>query len=129
MYPNDQAVLENGVWRLWSLTIDEPYMTTAGWDGGWSAVKDPEPGQAAGRSPLVERLPPDILMTALGRRAEHFRGGTGETLAWPQILPMWFHYKNPVSGRVPPLYWPDCVPCVQYPETSMKNHGYLLPPS
>jgi hypothetical protein len=21
------------------------------------------------------------------------------------------------------------VPCVQFPETSMKNHGYLLPPS
>ena len=50
-------------------------------------------------------------------------------IAWPGILPMWFHYKNPVSGRVPEHYWPDCVPCLQYPETSMKNHGYLLPPS
>jgi len=42
---------------------------------------------------------------------------------------MWFHYKNPVSGRVPEYYWPDCESCTQYPETSMKNHGYLLPPS
>ena len=50
-------------------------------------------------------------------------------IVWPGILPMWFHYKNPVSGRVPENYWPDCVPCVDYPETSMKNHGYLLPPS
>jgi len=129
MYPNDQAVLENGVWRLWSLTIDEPYMTTAGWDGGWSAVKDPEPGQAAGRSPLVERLPPDILMTALGRRAEHFRGGTGETLAWPQILPMWFHYKNPVSGRVPEQYWPDSVPALLLPESRLIANGYQMPPN
>ena len=51
------------------------------------------------------------------------------TITWPGILPMWFHYKNPVSGRVPEHYWPDCVTCMQYPETSMKNHGYLLPPS
>ena len=28
---------------------------------------------------------------------------------------MWFHYKNPVSGRVPENYWPDCVPCTQCP--------------
>jgi hypothetical protein len=41
---------------------------------------------------------------------------------------MWFHYKNPVSGRVPEFYWPDCESCTQHPETSMKNHGYLLPP-
>ena len=53
----------------------------------------------------------------------------GDPIVWPGILPMWFHYKNPVSGRVPEHYWPDCVPCAQYPETSMKNHGYLLPPN
>lgn len=129
MYPNDQAVLENGIWRLWSLTIDEPYMTTAGWRGGWSAVKDPEPGQAAGRSPLVERLPPDILMTDLGRRAEHFRGGTGETLAWPQILPMWFHYRNLVSGRVPEHYWPDSVPSLLLPQSRLIANGYQMPPA
>jgi hypothetical protein len=42
---------------------------------------------------------------------------------------MWFHYRNPVSGRVPEHYWPDCVTCVYAPNTSMKNHGYLLPPN
>ena len=53
----------------------------------------------------------------------------GTTVAWPSILPMWFHYRNPVSGRVPERYWPDCVPCIDYPETSMTSHGYLLPPN
>ncbi len=129
MYPNDQAVLEDGIWRLWTLTIDEHYMTTTNWREGWAGVKPTPPGQAAGQSPLVERLPPDILMTDLGRRAEHFRGGTGVTLAWPDILPMWFHYKNPVSGRVPEYYWPDAVPGLMLPESRLIAHGYQMPPN
>ncbi len=129
MYPNDQAVLENGVWRLWSLTIDEHYMTSVNWQDGWAGLEPTSSEQAAGQSPLVERLPPDILMTQMGRRAEHFRGGTGETIAWPGILPMWFHYKNPVSGRVPDLYWPDSVPGLLLPEARLINHGYQMPPN
>ena len=128
MYPNDQAVLENGIWRLWSLTIDEPYITMAGWKGGWSAVK-PSQTAGSGHSPLVERLPPDILMTKLGKRAEHFRGGTGEPWAWPQILPMWFNYKNLVSGRVPEFYWPDSVPSLLLPQSRLIANGYQQPPS
>lgn len=129
MYPNDQAVLEDGIWRLWSLTIDEPYMTTAGWRGGWAAVEPVPPGAAAGQSPLVERLPPDILMTTMGRRAEHFRGGAGTTLQWPDIMPMWFHYRNPVSGRVPDRYWPDSVPSLMLPESRLIANGYQMPPT
>ncbi|OYX64288.1 MAG: hypothetical protein B7Y88_11410 [Sphingomonadales bacterium 32-64-17] len=129
MYPNDQAVLENGIWRLWSLTIDEHYMTSANWNEGWAGVEPVSSEQAAGQSPLVERLPPDILMTDLGRRAEHFRGGTGQTIAWPGILPMWFHYKNPVSGRVPERYWPDSVPGLDLPEARLVSHGYQMPPN
>ena len=128
MYPNDQAVLEDGIWRLWSLTIDEHYMTSD-WEGGWAAVPPTPPGQSAGQSPLVERLAPDILMTDLGRRAEHFRGGTGVTYAWPDILPMWFHYKNPVSGRVPENYWPDSVPGLDLPQSRLIANGYQMPPN
>jgi len=130
MYPNDQTVIEDGIWRLWSLEIDEPYFTMAGWKGGWSGVKPKPPGSPRPpASPLVQRLAPDILMTEMGRRAEGFRGGTGETIEWPGILPMWFHYRNPVSGREPPYYWPDCVPCELRPESQMTRHGYLMPPT
>jgi len=128
MYPNDQAVLEKGAWKLWSLTIDEPYMTTNDWRGGWSAV-EPVTGGPSQVSPLVKRLPPDILMTALGRRMEHFRGGTGTTINWPGILPMWFNYKNPVSGRVPPNYWPDSVPSLLLPQSRLIANGYQMPPT
>ena len=130
MYPNDQTVLENGIWRLWSLEIDEPYFSSAGWKGGWSGVKPAPPGAPRPPpSPLVNTYPPDILMTALGKRAEAFRGGTGETIEWPGILPMWFNYRNPVSGRVPEKYWPDCVPCELLPDAQMTRHGYLMPPT
>jgi hypothetical protein len=129
---NDQVVLENGVWKLWSVNIDEFFFQTPSYEGGWSAARTPEP--AAARPPAApnaqaDPYPPDIPLTKLGERERGFRGGTGETIAWPGILPMYFHYRNPVSGRVPEFYWPDCESCVLYPETSMKNHGYLLPPS
>ncbi len=126
MYPNDQAVLEDGQWRLWSLTIDEPYFVSLDWAGGWASVP-PTDGHTPGPSRLMELYPPDLAMTALGRRAEHFRGGTGQTRSWPEILPMWFHYRNPVSGRVPEHFWPDGVPSEAAPHTSMAAHGYQLP--
>ncbi|WP_375201511.1 nuclear transport factor 2 family protein [Hyphococcus sp.] len=129
MYPNDQIVLENGVWRFWSLTIDEHYFYSPDWEGGWSAATEPEPGAEPYRSKLLDIYPPDVLLTDLGRRQAGFKGGTGEVIEWPGILPMWFHYRNPVSGRKPENYWPDCVPCEMLPEASMTNHGYQMPPT
>jgi hypothetical protein len=126
---SDQVVLEDGVWKLWSVNIDEFYYSYQ-YDGGWSSVKDPAP--SAARQPATQtnsNYPPDIPLNKLRERERGFRGGTGDIIAWPNIVPMWFHYKNPVSGRTPEHYWPDCETCVQYPETSMKNHGYMLPPS
>jgi hypothetical protein len=122
---HDQVVLENGIWKFWSVVIDEHYFSSPTYEGGWSGAT------LTKRPPAVPNTayPPDIPLTTLGERERGFRGGVGEEISWPGILPMWFHYKNPVSGRVPERYWPDCVPCLQFPETSMKNHGYLLPPS
>ena len=127
---NDQAVLEDGIWRLWSVAIDEHYFSSAGYVGGWSGVEPTDPAvlQRQGGATSAD-YPPDIPLRDLGEREVGFRGGPGTVLAWPSILPMWFHYRNPVSGRVPDRYWPDCVPCVKYPETSMTSHGYLLPPN
>jgi hypothetical protein len=129
MYPNDQVVLENGIWRLWTVTIDEPYMMMPSWQGGWSAAKPPPPGGGMRASPLLQRYPPDLLLTDLGRREEGFAGGTGTKIDWPGILPMWFHYRNPVSGREPELYWPDCVPCEVRPEVRLTSNGYQMPPT
>ena len=136
MYPNNQAVLEKGVWKLWSLTIDEPYFSSQ-FPYGWSRTPPPRPAPAASARPAgtpappsgAELYPPDIKLSLLGKRMEKFAGGTGETVRWPGILNMWFHYKNPVSGRVPPYYWPNCGTCEYAPQTSMEKFGYMLPPS
>ncbi len=142
MYPDNQFVLEEGRWRLWNLSLDEPYFSLpGGWKGGWSSVA-PRPRAPAPRpssapsgpvryfgAALVKEFAPDVPISALGVREEHYRGGTGEVWEWPQILPMWWSYRNPVSGRSPENFLPDCVPCDYAPELSMTRHGYLLPPT
>ena len=142
MYPDNQFVLEDGVWRFWNLSLDEPYFSMpAGWKDGWSGappVRNAPPPRppAIPTGPthyfgaqLVAKFPPDVPITALGVREEHFRGGTGKGWEWPQILPMWWSYTNPVSGRIPENFLPDCVPCDYAPSQSMTRHGYLLPPT
>jgi hypothetical protein len=129
MYPNDQAVLENGIWRLWSLTIDEHYFASPNWKGGWASARPREGNAPPPPSPLLTKYPPDVKIADLGVREEGFRGGTGKTIEWPGILRMWFHYRNPVSGRVPDRFWPDCVPCEKVPEARMTAHGYQKPPT
>lgn len=129
MYPNEQAVLENGVWRLWSVTIDEHYFASPDWKGGWASAVDRPDGAAPPPSKLLTIYPPDVKISDLGRREEGFRGGTGKTITWPGILPMWFNYRNLVSGRTPERYWPDCVPCEALPDARMTSHGYQAPPT
>ena len=125
----DQVNLEDGVWRLWNLTLDEPYVEPYGWRLGWAGKKDAPPGKLPPPNPLIEKFPPDIPISILGKREEHFRGGSGAPIAWPGILPMWFGYLNPVSGRRPEHFQPDCAPCDHVPDLRLTAHGYLLPPA
>jgi hypothetical protein len=143
MYPDDHVILEDGIWRLWNLSLDEPYFSMPDWKRGWAGVNQPSAAAGRPRPPppaanadrpqrffgaaLVRQYRPDVPITELGVLQEHFRGGTGEPWEWPKILPMWWGYKNPVSGRVPELFLEDCVPCGYAPEMSMVKHGYLLP--
>jgi hypothetical protein len=130
MYHNGY-VLENGNWRIWDLSLDEPYYTSAAWQEGlWVGVKDlppPDPN-APRRSFSGGNFPPDIPLTALGKRQEGFLGGTGTTVQWPSIQPMWFQYTNPVSGRVPPRHQTDCVPCLVRPDLRFDRNGFQQPP-
>jgi hypothetical protein len=137
MYPNNQAVLEKGAWKLWSLTIDEPYFS-ASFPYGWAKAIPPRqpapvrPGApaAATAQPVIPGAviyPPNVSQALLGKRMEGFAGGNGAPIRWPGILNMWFHYKNPVSGRVPQFYWPNCGVCEYAPYLSMDKYGYMLP--
>lgn len=132
MYPNDQAVLEDGVWKLWSVAIDEFYYRSDTYAGGWTNVAA-EPAEKA-PDMLLKAFPPDIALTELGEREQGFIPGSkmfnphvfnGPAYpGYPSATPMWFGYRNPVSGRTPQYYWPDCVTCVAHPETSLSANGY-----
>jgi hypothetical protein len=132
MYPNDQAVLEDGVWKLWSVAIDEFYLRSANYRNGWVGV----PAEPAEKVPdmLIAADPPEIPLTALGQRQQGYIPGSRQFNpyvhngpaypGYPSATPMWFSYINPVSGRVPEYYWPDCVTCAAFPETSLQANGY-----
>jgi len=132
MYPNDQAILEHGKWKLWNVAIDEFYYRSATYKDGWVHV----PAEPAEKVPdmLLEAYPPNILLTELGQRQQAFIPGSkafnpyvhnGPAYpGYPSATPMWFSYVNPVSGRVPEYYWPDCVTCAVHPETSLEANGY-----
>jgi len=126
---HDVAVLEGGAWKFWNVAIDDIYFRTESYELGWARAQSQESAPAAqstngGASTLRERYPPDIPLSALGVREVGMRGGVSEPIEWPAIKPMWFHYRNPVSGRVPENYWPDCVPCVYMPSISLESNGY-----
>jgi hypothetical protein len=135
MYPNNQAVLEKGVWKLFAVTIDETYFSgtfPTGWARRAAGRGGPAPAPLASAAkgkavPGNVAYPPDFPLKSIGPRMDGFSGGTGQPVTFPGILNMWFHYKNPVSGRVPEHYWPNCGTCEIAPETSMDKHGYMLP--
>jgi len=56
------------------------------------------------------------------------RADSGKSPSWPSIMPMWFGYTNPVSGRVPERYQKDCVPCTIRPDLRFDANGYQQPP-
>ncbi len=92
MYPDNQFVLEDGVWRMWNLSLDEPYFAlVGGWKGGWSGVAPPPRPPAA--------TPPRLSQH---RRPPHRRITSAPN--WSRILrrtspsPPWVYAKNTTAA-------------------------------
>ena len=86
IYEN-KVVLEEGVWKIDAMDLD--YTWTAGYKAGWANVKD----AGATRAPTTPfAYPPDAPL----------RGVTAPP--FPKIDSMAFHFRNPVSGREPPVF-------------------------
>jgi len=121
---HDGYVLEDGVWRIWELTVDPQYIRPVAFkDGIWAKAKDPAPPDpnAAPRAAAPSRaVRNDITAEDLGVKRD--------LTQWPSIMPMWFGYTNPVSGRVPELFQKDCVPCTIRPDLRYDANGYQQPP-
>ena len=155
MYPNNQSVAENSydsdldgvndtpvdydIWRLATLAIDEAYQNTPNWETGFAKVRYRAPGTF--RPTLFpdggdhsNPTAPDVFLQEIRYREDGFSGGTGSSMPWPQILPVWFNYRNPVSGVVPvdpisgkPRYWPGSVIKENKPESTLEANGYQEP--
>lgn len=124
---HNRYVLEDGIWRVWDLTVDPQYIRPVAFkDGIWAKSKDPVPANpnAAPRPAAVTAnraaSPENITAEQLGLKPDPTQ--------WPGIKPMWFGYTNPVSGRVPQLYQKDCVPCAIRPDLRLEANGYQEPP-
>jgi hypothetical protein len=121
---HDGYVLEDGIWRIWDLTVDPQYIRPVAFkDGIWAKAKDPAPPDPNARP----RAAAPARASRLDVTAEDL-GAKPDTVVWPAIKPMWFAYTNPVSGRVPELYQKDCVPCTIRPDLRYDANGYQQPP-
>lgn len=128
MYPNDKLVMQEGVWKFQHQSIDEFYFRSAGYENGWAKVPPMDQTEqfAPDRKPsIMDKLrtgnPPDVNILDMGLRAVGFAPNY-EFVDFPDVKPMWFHYKNPVSGRVPPNYCPDHSTCYQ-PEPLFQDQA------
>jgi len=142
---HDQFVLEkaNSTTRrkIWCLTIDEFYWSSGSWGTGWANVnrtssiskREPASGYLEPRQMgSLDNFPPDLSIKdpKFGNRYQGFMGGPPPSISWPNILQMWWEYRNPVTGRVPASYWgPGCVPCRNgiRPEWALTENGYEEP--
>jgi len=88
IYENS-AVDEAGTWKLSGMDLD--YVWQAPSHGGWVRVTTPVP---APHVAMAREFPPDRPLR--GPIAPPF----------PKVQDVPFHYKNPVSGRVPPVLLP-----------------------
>jgi hypothetical protein len=83
------AINEDGTWKLSGLDVDYVWQSPS--RGGWVHVTAPPAAPELG---LTREYPPDRPL----------RGSVAPP--FPKVSPMPFHYKNPVSGRVPPILLP-----------------------
>ncbi|HEY0266733.1 MAG TPA: nuclear transport factor 2 family protein, partial [Rhizomicrobium sp.] len=121
MYPNETFTLEGGVWKMQvGGEIDETYIRSSSWKDGWGRVPERSdragtgdagwrPGMPAPMTGITNTIdfPPDIPRTVL----DDYRWKGMQNTNWPDIKPMWFAYRNPVSGRTPPNYCADILKC------------------
>jgi hypothetical protein len=91
MYEDD-VDFENGRWRIKRADID--HLIYAQNKNGWTHVP--------------EDFGKKLTLSLGGVAGVKFDApGAGDTYpAFPKLAHMWFHYRNPVSGRKPPLLMP-----------------------
>jgi hypothetical protein len=94
MYEDD-LVFEDGAWKIKRADID--HLIYAPYAAGWTKIADDAGARSAPPLGAVAQEPFDAM-------------NTGDiNPAFPRVPHMWFHYVNPVSGRVPRYLMPKYV--------------------
>lgn len=89
----NQAVIENGIWKIEGMDLD--YIWRGPYGKGWVTV-DPNAANTNAPPPLLkQQYPPD----------GELRGPSEPP--WPEMLPLYLHFRNPVSGREPVALLPE----------------------
>jgi hypothetical protein len=83
------AVDEGGAWKISGMDLD--YIWNASSRGGWTRITTPP---VAPQVAMAKEFPPDRPL----------RGSIAAP--FPKVHTVPFHYRNPVSGRVPPVLLP-----------------------
>jgi hypothetical protein len=120
MYPVESLVLEDGVWKFQvGGVIEQTWIGSTSWEDGWARrglnlaptephrVMPPRPGAGPRYYNGDISRPPAIPWSLF---QDYFRASNAR---YPEQKPMWFHYRNPISGRTPPNYCPDVLSCFQ----------------
>lgn len=83
------VILEHGLWKIAAMDLD--YIWTSSNANGWGKIVPGVASQFAPKPDALAKYPPD-------------RPLRGPSVApFPDMAPIPFHYRNPVSGRKPPL--------------------------
>jgi uncharacterized protein (TIGR02246 family) len=80
-------VKEHGVWKIQNMDLD--YTWTTGYTAGWARVKPGDAQAFAPREPFP--FPPDGPLRGVS------------SAPFPKVDSLGFHFRNPVSGRAPPV--------------------------
>ena len=119
MYPNETLVLEEGVWKYEvGGVIDQTYIGSTSYEDGWARRgldlpatpphRDLGRGDDAGEESRYFNSditrPADIPWSLFTYRR-------GSNARFPDVKPMWFAYRNPISGRTPQYYCPHILTC------------------
>jgi ketosteroid isomerase-like protein len=92
MYEDD-VVFENGLWRIKRADIDH-LLYTHSYKDGWTHIGE---GEGTRHTPTMSSV----------AGVKFDAPGAGDTdPSFPKLPHMWFHYRNPVSGREPPYLMP-----------------------
>jgi hypothetical protein len=85
-------VRENGVWKISAMDLD--YVWTTSYTTGWAKVKPDDSRRFAPQPAFANEYPPDRPLRGVAYAP------------FPRIAETGFHYRNPASGRAPPLLLP-----------------------